>query len=63
MNRLGELGMITEVITRAFFEDEHIYNVEWYTNTAPNYSQLGDGIAKQYVKRLQDYKYANKIIR
>ena len=65
MNMSGYLGMIIEVKKRPLLENDYDYTVEWYDRKSDGtfISECGSGIAKHYVKRLQDYKYANKLVR
>ena len=68
MNVSGFLGMIVEVKKRPLLQEDYDYTVEWYEPKSDGtvycaLSHCGSGITKHYVKRLQDYKYANKLVR
>ena len=68
MNMSGYIGMIIEVRQRPLFQNDYDYTVEWYCRKSDgtvycSISDCGSGITKHYVKRLQDYKYANKLVR
>jgi hypothetical protein len=67
MNMSGYIGMIIEVKKRPLFKDEYNYIVEWYARKQDgtiycSLSDCGVGITKRYVQRLQEYKYAEKLI-
>lgn len=64
MNMSGYLGMIIEAKKRPLLQNDYDYIVEWYSGKSDEtiISECGAGIAKHYVKRLQDYKYANKLV-
>ena len=68
MNMGGYIGMIIEVKKRPLLQNDYDYTVEWYERKGDGtiyctISHCGAGITKHYVKRLQNYKYANRIIR